>query len=108
MRRAAATARRVIEVWAPAAGVLALDDLDAPDGRRLRALTRDPDGTWWTSEAPAGRYWLVLDGDRIPNPRSTLRVTWAGSTSRKKLGHPVPELNLCSLEKRGSPQTTQT
>ncbi len=71
MSRGHATARRAIEVRAPAAGVLALDDLDAPGGRRLRALTRDPDGTWWTSEPPVGRYWLVLDGDRIPNPRST-------------------------------------
>lgn len=71
MSRGPSTARRAIEVWAPDAGVLALDDLDAPDGRQLRALTRDPDGTWWTSEPPAGRYWLVLDGDRIPDPRST-------------------------------------
>ncbi len=64
-------ARRVVEVWAPDAGVLAIDDLDAPEGRTIRALTRDPDGTWWTADAPAGRYWLVLDGDRIPDPRAT-------------------------------------
>jgi len=29
------------------------------------------------------------------------------SNGAKKLGQPVPELNLCLLAKSGSPQTTQ-
>lgn len=64
-------AHRVVELWAPDAGLLTLDDLDAPGGAQRRPRARDPDGTWWTSDPPAGRYWLVLDGERIPDPRST-------------------------------------
>lgn len=55
-------------VWAPAARSLAIDDLDAPGGPRLLPMVRDSDGTWHSADTPAGRYWVVLDGERLPDP----------------------------------------
>jgi len=44
---------------------------------------------------------------RMP-PRFELCLTLAGSRGCQKLGHPVPESNISSQEKSGSPDTMST
>ena len=60
-----------LHVWGPSVATLDVHDLDHPGGARLVAMTRDATGTWHTPHRPAGRYWLVVDGDRLPDPGST-------------------------------------
>jgi maltooligosyltrehalose trehalohydrolase len=60
-----------VHVWGPDVATLDVDDLDHPGGARLVAMTRDGAGTWHTPHRPAGRYWLVVDGERLPDPGST-------------------------------------
>jgi hypothetical protein len=43
----------------------------------------------------------------MPWELSSFAATWATSNGAKKLGQPVPELNLFLLAKRGRPHTTQ-
>ena len=57
-------------VWAPRPTSLALDDLDCPGGAIRRQMVRTEDGTWSIDRAPLDRYWLVVDGERRPDPRS--------------------------------------
>lgn len=58
-------------MWGPSVGTLDLHDVDHPGGSRVLALDRDADGTWHTPHTPAGRYWLIVDGERLPDPGST-------------------------------------
>ncbi len=57
------------EVWAPRGRALAV----VLEGGGRRALARE-DGGWFTGEledvAPGARYWLELDGVRLPDPAS--------------------------------------
>jgi len=43
----------------------------------------------------------------MPKERSSAVSTLPSKTGAKKLGHPVPESNFASEEKRGRPQPTQ-
>jgi len=67
----------LFEVWAPLADELAFEELDAGESTVLmrRDLTRTPNGEWtgiWVADRwPVGRYWLLLDGDRLADPRAT-------------------------------------
>lgn len=60
-----------VSVWGPAVATLDVHDLDHPGGPRLVAMDRGADGTWHTPHTPAGRYWLVVDGERLPDPGSS-------------------------------------
>jgi len=48
----------------------------------------------------------LISSRTMPWLVSVRSATCAGSTGEWKLGQPVPELNLCSLEKSGRPHTT--
>src|SRR2546428_14024460 len=57
--------------------------------------------------------WESACADRISvramkSERSVPLWMFAGSSGLVKLGHPVPDSNLSSEEKRGSPDTTRT
>jgi len=43
----------------------------------------------------------------MPKLRSSCVITFSAATGWKKLGHPVPELNLASDAKSGKPQQMQ-
>ncbi len=55
-------------VWAPHASTLEVEDLDGEGGPRLVRLERGDDGRWTSDHVPVGRYWIVLDGERFPDP----------------------------------------
>lgn len=64
------TAGPGVRVWGPEATTIDLDDIDHPLGPRRVAMSRDGDGTWHTPHTPTRRYWLVIDGERVPDPGS--------------------------------------
>jgi maltooligosyltrehalose trehalohydrolase len=57
----------IAALWAPRADSV---EVDAADGRR--ALARHADG-WWRGDEQhevVGTYWFVVNGERLPDPRS--------------------------------------
>ncbi len=61
--------------------------------------------TWPRCESPLLERTSVRSMPSVP---SDLETTWPSSMGRVKLGQPVPDSNLSSELKSGSPVTTST
>jgi maltooligosyltrehalose trehalohydrolase len=62
----------IAALWAPRADSVAVETASSSSGERRRPLERDAHG-WWrdpTGTEIEGAYWLVVDGNRLPDPRS--------------------------------------